>query len=116
MEKVSKKELLNQYKNQEKGIQERINKAIKIFGEKVTPDLDLEKLTRVLNPDNQFAMTSLYEFYNKNRDIPADSIFYCLELEKYITLYDDRNDGNGLIICNKPYTDWYIKPCIVKRR
>ena len=116
MKKLNKKELKKEYTRQETEIMARINKAIKIFGEKVTPDLDIEKLTRVLNPNNQFEMTTLFKLYNNNKDIPKDIIFQNLEMMKFITLYDDRNNDNGLIICNKPYTDWYIKPSIVERR
>ena len=101
---------------QENNIQKRIDKAIEVFGEKVTPNLDLKELEKVLNPNNQHQMKILYDFYDSNNEIPCDLIFEQLKFNKFIDLFDDRNDNNPLIICKKPYTDIYIKPIIDERR
>lgn len=106
--------LADEYNKQEEEIQARIDRAVNLFGKKVTPNLDINKLEQVLNPNGQNLMMPLYEFYYKNDVLLVPLVFQHLSLSGYIKLYDDKNDGNGLIICNKPYTDFYIKPILEK--
>ena len=110
-----KEDLKYQYNKQTEELVRRQDEAIKKFGTKVNTNLDLNGLEKALNPENQHDMISLYDFYGSNPDILCELIFNQLVLTKWITLYDDKNDGNGIIICKKPYTDYYLKPVMIER-
>ena len=112
IENTYRKILADKCDEQFKEQQERVEKALDLFGEKVKPGLNVDELERVLNPDGQNYMVSLYDFYDKNDEILVPFIFNQLILNRFIEVYDDRNDKNGLIICNKPYTDIYMKPVL----
>ena len=110
MNKQQYKKLSKLYKQQERSIDERLDKGVKCYGEKVTDNFDWQGLETTLNPENQDKMMCLYEFYDLNENIDPIIIFEELERKKYIELFDDKGDGNGLIICKKPFVDWHIKP------
>ena len=86
--KENKKNLKKMIYKQNHNIRKRIGKAIKLFGEKITPDLDFKELEKTLNPNNEYKMESLYDFYDFNDDIDGYLIFNELEQNKFIELYD----------------------------
>lgn len=102
------KDLIRKYKEQNKEIDDRIDNAINIFGEKVTKDLKYKDLVKVLNPNNQYKMTSFRKYCMKYPNIPSELLFFQLELGKFLKCVNYNDEE--VIVIKRPDTDFYIEP------
>ncbi len=96
-------DLTKEMQKQEKGILKRMENAIDIFGNRVTPNLDLEELEKVLNP-KQMEMVLLDDISY------IDDVIEALLRMRYIEQMTIGTSSSSYFICNPPHTDIFIKP------
>lgn len=96
---------------QNKDINQRMNNVMTGY---VRTAEQLSELEKLLNPDNQYQMTRLCDFTDKNYDIPFEVILGKLVDLKYLKIYyyEIGDTEEFMYITKKPYTDYVIIPSL----